>query len=93
MIQSFANITQMVYDFLVVEITEPSFRDQNHYFDYSIRSHDTKPVRKGRFFGTNVQLRLSQIEEGNYFLDLFSDDGTCRHFSFVKKSSAVFAGL
>jgi hypothetical protein len=91
--QTFANITKMVYDFLLVEITEPAFCNQNHYFDYSILSQDEKPVRKGRFFGSNVQLRISQMEEGKYFLNLFLDGNICQHFSFEKKSSAAFAGI
>lgn len=87
--QPLASITKMVYDFLVVEISEPSFCNQNHYFDYSILSQDDKPVRRGRFFGSQVQLRLSQVAEGNYFLNLFLDGEFLQNFTFEKKSPAL----
>ena len=87
--QPFANITKMVYDFLVVEISEPAFVNQDHYFDYSIFSQDEKPLRKGRFFGSKVQLRMSQMAEGNYLLRLFLDGEFFDNISFEKKSSAL----
>jgi hypothetical protein len=89
--QPFANITKMVYDLLQVEITEPAHCSQQHYFDYSIVSEDNKPIRRGRFWGSHVQLRLNQIAEGNYLLRLFLDGNDYANFTFEKKSPAAFA--
>ncbi len=88
--QPFANITKMVYDFLVVEISDTSFLNQNIYFDYSILSQDEKPVRKGRFFGSQVQLRMSQMAEGNYYLRLFLNGELFENISFEKKATLSF---
>jgi len=83
-----ANITKMVYDFLLVEITDPTLFNQDSCFEYSILSQDEKPVRKGRFFGANVQLRLTQMEEGSYSLRLYLNGGEAQNFTFVKRSAS-----
>ena len=85
--QSFVNITKLVYDLLQVEITQSSICNHEHYFDYSILSEDEKPIRKGRFWGSHVQLRLNQMAEGNYLLRLFLDGNAYANFSFEKKAS------
>ena len=79
----------MVYDLLLVEINEPSLSSSQHCFDYSILSEDETPIRKGRFWGNQVQLRMTQVAEGNYSLRLFMDGGFYQDLNFEKKSSSL----
>ena len=66
---SFARITDVVQDFMFVEIN--SFVMQNKTFEYKIFSQDEKLIRKGRFEGPMVQLRLSLMQEGKYIFLLY----------------------
>ncbi len=86
-----ANVTNTVYDFMFVEITEPSLCDHEHVFDYLIYSPDERPVRKGSFSGPSVQLRLSLIEAGNYLFRLYLNGEALQNFCFEKKPTFAMA--
>ena len=86
-----ASVTPTVYDFMLVEITEPTLCDHQHVFDYLIYSPDERPVRKGRFSGPSVQLRLSLIEAGSYLFRLYLDGEAIQNFCFEKKPSFSLA--
>lgn len=80
---SFASITDIVQDFMFVEIRNIAILDKT--FEYKIVSQDDKLIRKGRFEGPNVQLRLSLMPEGTYFFRLYLNGEELQHISFEKR--------
>ncbi len=80
---SFARITDVVQDFMFVEIN--SFVMQNKTFEYKIFSQDEKLIRKGRFEGPMVQLRLSLMQEGKYIFLLYLNGEQLQNSGFEKQ--------
>ncbi len=89
-VSSDVRITDIVYDFLIVEVLNPCL--QHHSFFYTIINANNQVVRKGSFSGIWVQLRLTHINEGNYQLYLKDNEDYNCVFSF-KKSTPSFEKL
>lgn len=77
-----AAVSNIVYDLMNVEIIHSSLF--NNIFEYRICCDDEKIIRKGRFTGPNVQLRLSFIKEGKYSFLLFLNGEQIQQSGFEK---------
>jgi len=81
---SFARITDIVHDFLFVEINSTAL--QNKTFEYKIISQEEKLIRKGHFEGPMVQLRLSLMQEGKYTFQLYLNGEQLLNSGFEKRA-------
>jgi hypothetical protein len=85
-----ATITSKVHDFLLIQLNDESRKDVSVH--YEIINEDCKIIRKGNFKGTEVQLRVTHLQEGNYNVHLCVDDSEPVDYSFTKLSSNFAAG-
>ena len=79
-----AAVTNIVYDFLKVEIVQSALIGNT--FEYKICCPDEKIIRKGSFTGSNVQLRLSLMQEGKYIFQLYLNGERIQDSGFEKTS-------
>lgn len=80
-----ATITSKVHDFLLIQLNDGN--KKNASVHYEIINEDCKIIRKGNFKGTEVQLRVTHLQEGNYNVHLCVDDNEPVDYSFTKLSS------
>ena len=78
------SITEIVYDMMMVNVNCASLIKNR--ISYIIRNKANKLIRKGNFTGYNVQLRMTNLEDGKYDVDLFVEDKLYLNISFEKRS-------
>ncbi len=79
-------ITKVVIDQMQVWVRCPVLKKST--LKYYILNTQKNAVRKGSFIGEMVHLNLIHIPDGNYFFNLFSDQGTEIMLPFVKKAKS-----
>ena len=86
-----AAVSNIVYDLMNVEIVHASlFNNINNIFEYKIFCCEEKIIRKGKFTGHNVQLRLSFIKEGKYSFRLFLNGEQIQQSGFEKIADLAY---
>ena len=77
-----ARITQYVYDFMTIELSDTSFNPLNA--GYKIYNSINHLIRQGNFSGPAVQLRVSHLEKGDYFVQLCLNEKELGCYRFSK---------
>lgn len=79
-----AEFPSIVREMIVVKIEDEDLSGAS--FEYSIINHEKKICRKGHFTGLLIQLRVSHLQDGNYYFHLTTDSRKPSEYSFEKKS-------
>ncbi|MDB5190895.1 MAG: hypothetical protein JWQ96_458 [Segetibacter sp.] len=81
-------VTEQVYDLFLVDILNQTLLYES--FEYAICSEDNKTIRKGQFRAPSVQLRTSDLCEGNYQFQLYlkGKEWQCAAFQKVSHPAA-----
>lgn len=82
---SFVEIPATVDEIITLHIKDPACVDTD--FAYHILDEGRRICRKGHFRGTRVQMRLSDLKDGIYSLNLQSCDVDACTFCFEKIST------
>lgn len=62
-------------------------RTEFSHIEYSITNQEQQLLRKGSFRGMEAQLRISNLPDGMYYLQVKEQD-TCLEHCFIKRSEA-----
>ena len=77
-----AKVTQLVYDFMTIELNEVTMPALNA--GYKIYNSFNRLIRQGSFSGTAVQLRVSHLDKGDYFIRLCVNEEELGCYQFSK---------
>lgn len=78
-------ISSVADDMIYLYIPDDTFIGTR--FQYIICNNDKKVFRKGYFLGTRVQIRIADLKDGNYFLNIRTDAESGHSFRFEKASA------
>jgi hypothetical protein len=84
---SSVHVTAVVHDFMVIQINDVALASNT--VEYSILDKDGLFVRKGHFKGLLIQLRLSNLKDGLYQLQLSTGSDKVLVLPFEKKSPEI----
>lgn len=80
-------ITEVVYDYMVVRVTNPALHQLT--LQYAISNKDNHAlIRKGSFKGQVVQLRVAHMPEGLYDFCITAEGGEPVIVPFEKRSES-----
>jgi hypothetical protein len=77
-------VSPTVYEMMVIEVNNYHF--QNTQFRYQIQDAAQKILRKGNFVGCRIQLRLSDLFDGQYTLTIEQEGEAVLCTKFSKNS-------
>jgi len=77
-------ITDIVHDRMNVQINSPILRTS--VLNYRIESLEQTILRKGSFNGSEIQLNITHMPDGDYVFLLIDVKGTCYSFPFFKRA-------
>ena len=77
-------ITDIVHDRMHVQIHSPILRKS--VLNYRIESQEETVLRKGSFYGPEIQLNMTHMPDGDYVFLLTDLEGTSYKFPFFKRA-------